>query len=273
MHLATIIAALQQAPTTTIAPSPPDSGDTGVWTIVVGIVVAIVLVGVEVLRRSVRQRRTQPQQASAGGGDPGHRRVEQAGRDRLLGDPPQVEGEAGVHPPSDRREVEPGGAKAQPSISTLGGVFISYRRQDTAAYARLLREELSNRLDEQQVFMDVDSVEVGVDFAEAIERAIASCVILLAVIGPQWATISDADGRRRLDDPDDIVRREIEAGLARNIRVVPVLVDGTQMPGRQQLPESLGPLTRRNALELSYNRYAYDIEQLLQVIDKTLGRR
>jgi TIR domain len=97
-------------------------------------------------------------------------------------------------------------------------VFISYRRQDTAPYARLLREELSNRLDEQQVFMDVDSVEVGVDFAEAIERAIASCVILLAVIGPQWASVTDADGRRRLDDPDDI-------------------------------------------------------EQLLQVIDKTLGRR
>jgi hypothetical protein len=120
----------------------------------------------------------------------------------------------------------------------------------------------------QQVFMDVDSIEVGVDFVEAIERAVGACAVLLAVIGPQWTAVADADGRRRLDDPDDIVRREIEAGLARKIRVIPVLVDGTPMPGRQQLPDSLWPLALRNALELSHNRYAHDIDRLLEAVDK-----
>jgi hypothetical protein len=140
-------------------------------------------------------------------------------------------------------------------VTPAGGVFISYRRQETAPYARLLREELRRHLGAEQVFMDVDSIEVGVDFAEAIQQAVASCEVLLALVGPQWLTVTDANGQRRLEDPDDTVRLEIEAALARNIRVIPVLVDNTLMPQRQQLPESLAPLSRRNALELSYNRF------------------
>jgi tetratricopeptide (TPR) repeat protein len=121
--------------------------------------------------------------------------------------------------------------------------------------------------------MDVDSIEVGVDFAEAIQQAVASCEVLLALVGPQWLTITDANGQRRLEDPDDTVRLEIEAALARNIRVIPVLVDNTLMPQRQQLPESLAPLSRRNALELSYNRYGYDLERLLEAVGRVLGQR
>ena len=96
--------------------------------------------------------------------------------------------------------------------------------------------------------MDVDSIEVGVDFAEAIQRAVDAWEVLLALVGPQWLTVTDADGQRRLDDPDDTVRLEIEAALARNVRVIPVLVDNTPMPRRQQLPDSLAPLAHRNAL-------------------------
>jgi tetratricopeptide (TPR) repeat protein len=160
-----------------------------------------------------------------------------------------------------------------PVTPAVGGVFISYRRQETAPYARLLREELRRHLGAEQVFMDVDSIEVGVDFAEAIQQAVASCEVLLALVGPQWLTVTDANGRRRLEDPDDTVRLEIEAALARNIRVIPVLVDNTSMPQRQQLPESLAPLSRRNALELTYNRYGYDLERLLEAVGRVLGQR
>jgi tetratricopeptide (TPR) repeat protein len=162
---------------------------------------------------------------------------------------------------------------SDPVTPAVGGVFISYRRQETAPYARLLREELRRHLGAEQVFMDVDSIEVGVDFAEAIQQAVASCEVLLALVGPQWLTVTDANGQRRLEDPDDTVRLEIEAALARNIRVIPVLVDNTSMPQRQQLPESLAPLSRRNALELSYNRYGYDLERLLEAVGRVLGQR
>lgn len=153
-----------------------------------------------------------------------------------------------------------------------GGIYICYRRQETAPYARLLREELSRRLGADHVFMDVDSIEVGLDFTEAIQRAVDACQILLALVGPLWLTVTDAEGRRRLDDPDDIVRLEIEAALARDVRVIPVLVDNTPMPRRQELPESLAPLARRNALELSYNRYAYDVGRLIEAVERTFGR-
>jgi tetratricopeptide (TPR) repeat protein len=161
------------------------------------------------------------------------------------------------------------GAPATPSS---GGVFISYRRQETAPYARSLHDELRRRLGSQQVFMDVDSIEVGVDFAEAIQRAVDACQVLLALIGSQWLTIADANGQRRLDNPDDTVRLEIEAALARNTRVIPVLVDNTPMPDGRQLPESLAPLTRRNALDLSYNRYAHDLERLVEAVGNVIGR-
>ena len=85
----------------------------------------------------------------------------------------------------------------------------------------------------------MDTIEPGVDFAEEIFRAVAACKVLLAIIGPTWLTAADERGRRRLDDPDDIVRLEIEAALARGVRVIPILVEGAVMPAREDLPESL----------------------------------
>jgi tetratricopeptide (TPR) repeat protein len=160
---------------------------------------------------------------------------------------------------------------ADPTTPSSGGVFISYRRQETAPYARSLREELTKRLGAHQVFMDVDSIAVGVDFVEAIDQAVDACQVLLALVGPQWLTITDAEGQRRLDNPEDTVRLEIQAALARDVRVIPVLVDNTPMPSRQQLPDSLESLARRNALELSYNRYAYDLGRLLEAVEKVVG--
>jgi hypothetical protein len=93
------------------------------------------------------------------------------------------------------------------------------------------------RFGEDQVFMDVDAIEPGVDFAEEIEAAIEASQILLAVIGKEWLIASDEDGRRRPEDPDDIVRLEIQAALERDIRVIPILVEGATMPRRHDLPE------------------------------------
>ena len=111
-----------------------------------------------------------------------------------------------------------------------------------------LYDRLADRFGEGQVLIDVDAIELGVDFAEEISRAVAACKVLLAIIGPTWLTATDERGHRRLDDPDDIVRLEIEAALARNVRVIPILVEGAVMPNRQDLPEGLAGLSRRNAL-------------------------
>ena len=152
------------------------------------------------------------------------------------------------------------------------GVFISYRRSETGPYARLLREELRRHLAWETVFMDVESIEGGVDFADAIRRALDACAVMLALIGPAWLTVTDPTGRRRLDDPDDLVRLEIEAALARGIRVVPVLVDGTAMPHRRDLPDSVAPLTRLTAVELSHtHRYGYELGRLVETTLLALG--
>jgi hypothetical protein len=102
-----------------------------------------------------------------------------------------------------------------------GGVFISYRRQETSGMAGRIYDRLVDRFGDDRVFMDVDTIELGDDFVEVITRAVGSCDVLLAVVGPHWLTATDRDGRRRLDDPRDIVRLEIAAALERDIRVIP----------------------------------------------------
>ena len=100
------------------------------------------------------------------------------------------------------------------------------------------------------------SMELGIDFVEHINKAVGSCRLLVAVIGPRWASTQDAHGRRRLDDPADFIRVEVETGLRRpEVRVVPVLVQGARMPDADELPASLAELARRNALEVSDARW------------------
>jgi hypothetical protein len=150
------------------------------------------------------------------------------------------------------------------------GVFISYRRSDAGPYARLLQVRLSQYLPGTPLFMDLDSIEAGTDFAEAIKAALESCRVLIALIGPRWLTVSDAEGRPRLDDPDDYVRYEIRTALEHRARVIPVLVDGATMPRPRQLPDDLARLSRLNALPMSYDRYEYDESRLITITRKTL---
>jgi TIR domain len=151
------------------------------------------------------------------------------------------------------------------------GIFISYRRSDAGPYARLLQIQLSQSLPDTPVFMDLDSIEAGTDFAEAIKAGVDSCQILIALIGPRWLALSDQEGRRRLDDADDYVRFEIRTALERRVRVIPVLVDGATMPHREQLPDDLAKLTRLNALPMSYDRYEYDERRLMAIIRRVLA--
>lgn len=152
------------------------------------------------------------------------------------------------------------------------GVFISYRREDAGPYARLLKMLLNERLPHARVFMDLDSVAAGSDFAEVIACALRLCPVLVALIGPRWLALTDEEGRRRLDNRDDYLRFEINTALKRGHLVIPVLIDGAKMPRRQQLPASLRKLSRLNALEMSYARFEYDEGRLLTVIEKAVVR-
>ena len=160
---------------------------------------------------------------------------------------------------------------AESAAGPTGRIFISYRRDETAYPAGWLYDRLAQHFGAGQIFKDVDSIELGDDFVQVITRAVGSCDVLLALIGEQWLTITDAQGQRRLNDPDDFVRLEIEAALARDVRIIPILVDGARMPNADELPAGLASLTRRQALELSPSRFEYDTSRLLKILDMTLA--
>ena len=150
-------------------------------------------------------------------------------------------------------------------------VFISYRREETSAHAGRLYDAMAAQLGEHNVFMDVE-LAPGVDFVERITDAVGGCHVLLVIIGPQWATVSNGGASPRLAQPDDFVRLEVETALRRDdVTVIPVLVGGARMPGAGDLPESLRTLSRRNALELSDMRWRYDIERLMERLHELLA--
>ena len=149
------------------------------------------------------------------------------------------------------------------------GIFISYRREDAAGHAGWLSDGLSAHFGEDQVFMDL-GLEPGVDFVEQIEAGISAA--LLVVIGPEWLTTTGADGRRRLDDEGDFVRLEVATALARpGLRVVPILVHDARMPVAKELPEDLEPLARRQAIELTDERWKFDVGRLIGTLERVLA--
>src|SRR6478735_1036624 len=142
----------------------------------------------------------------------------------------------------------------------MRAIFISYRRDDTEGYAGRLFRDLRERFGKEAVFMDVAGIEPGRDFRRVIEDQVASCGVLLAVIGKAWLTTVDEHGKRRLDDPNDFVRLETASALKRDIPVIPVLVQQTEMVREEQLPEGLKDLAFRNSVELTHARWESDVE-------------
>lgn len=153
----------------------------------------------------------------------------------------------------------------------MSGIFVSYRRSDSAGHTGRLVDDLGEQLVGQALFRDIEAIEAGEDFVQALERAVGACAAMLVVIGPTWAKVVGPDGQPRLHQSGDFVRMEIEAALARDVRVIPVLVGDAQMPMAADLPASMAPLLRRNAYSISDRRWRYDIDQLLDILEKIPG--
>jgi hypothetical protein len=145
-------------------------------------------------------------------------------------------------------------------------IFISYRRDDSEGEAGRLFDDLTRAFGNQNVFMDVAGIRPGADFRHAIDENVAHCGVLLGVIGPNWAGISNADGKRRLEDPNDFVALEIASALKREVPVIPVLVHGAHMPTPDQLPDSLKDLSYRNSVEISHARWNSDVQLLIEAL-------
>ena len=152
-------------------------------------------------------------------------------------------------------------------------IFINYRREDSTGAAGRLHDRLAQAFGRKNLFMDVDHIPPGVDFVEHLNSQVAACDIILVVIGPRWLDAKDEGGQRQLHDPDDFVAIEIAAALTRNIRVIPVLVDGARMPKASELPESLQQLVRRQAVEVRHSQFGRDAEALIKKIQPSLTWR
>jgi len=148
-------------------------------------------------------------------------------------------------------------------------VFISYRRDDAAGYARAVYAELAREFGAERVFIDVDDIAAGQTFDTVIRREVGASQVLLVLIGKRW--LGQRDGApARIHDAGDFVRLEVATGLARGMRVIPLLLDGASMPSEAQLPEALRPLAHRNALQLDNARFAADTAQLVAALRASL---
>ena len=143
-------------------------------------------------------------------------------------------------------------------------IFISYRRDDAQGEAGRLSDSLGDVFGESSIFLDVEGIQPGHDFRQVLEARIATCTVLLALIGPDWLQSIDASGRRRLDDPHDFVRLEIATALSRGIPVVPVLLRQARMVSSEALPADLSALAFRQAVELSHSRWDADVAGLVR---------
>lgn len=152
-----------------------------------------------------------------------------------------------------------------------GQIFISYRRNDAAYVTGHINDRLCEEFGAASIFTDVDNIALGVDFRAVLDDKVGQCQILLAVIGANWITAKNQDGELRLNDPADFVRIEIESALKRNIPVIPLLVAGTTMPSKDELPESLQDLSFRNGTQIRpVPDFHADIDRLIHSLRKHL---
>lgn len=153
----------------------------------------------------------------------------------------------------------------------MAGIFINYRRDDTAGQAGRLYDELRSQFGSDQVFIDVNQIAPGADFVETVNQALTTTKVVLVLIGRQWLTVTDRRQRRRLDSASDYVRVEIASSLThRGMRVIPVLLQGADMPDDEDLPDDLKPLSRRNALEIRDARWGDDVALLVRTLRQAI---
>jgi hypothetical protein len=152
----------------------------------------------------------------------------------------------------------------------MAEIFLSYRRRDSQSATGRLADDLEAHFGDDRVFRDHE-IGAGDDFVAAIRRSVESSTVVLAVVGPRWLAMTDDQGRRRLDDPDDFVRLEIELALAARVAVVPVLVEGATMPAAAELPPSIAAFARCQAVELSDKRWRFDVDTLIESLQARFG--
>ena len=155
----------------------------------------------------------------------------------------------------------------------MAGIFINYRRDDAFGVAGRLFDRLAQNFPRSQIFMDVDTMKPGLDFAKQLDEQVARCDVVLAVIGPGWLNATDEKGRRKIDLPRDYVRIELASALKRDIPVIPLLVNGTALPPEDELPDELKSLPHRHALELRHTRFAADSETVVKALGEILPNR
>jgi len=153
-----------------------------------------------------------------------------------------------------------------------GKVFVSYRRDDSAGHAGRVHDRLQLEFGRDVLFMDVDAVPLGMNFIKILHEEVAKCDVLLAVIGPNWLDLRDKEGNRRLDNPHDYVRIEIAAALQRDIPVIPVLLDGAEIPRSDQLPKDIEELALRNGLYVRHTSFHGDMDRLIEGLQTPLGQ-
>jgi hypothetical protein len=145
-------------------------------------------------------------------------------------------------------------------------IFISYRRSDSEGQSGRLFKDLCERFGKDAVFIDVARMNKGLDFRRVLDEQLASCGVLLTIIGVGWLTAVDEEGKRRLDDPHDFTRTEIAAALKRDIPVIPVLVQDAHMPREDQLPDDLKELIYRDGVELRHIHWDSDVNDLMNAL-------
>jgi hypothetical protein len=153
----------------------------------------------------------------------------------------------------------------------VSAIFVSYRRADSGGVAGRLFDRLAEHFGADQVFRDIDSIEAGENFEERIRDGLRLATVVLIVIGPRWLEARSEDGARRIDDPADYVRREIEMALSSDAAVVPLLVEGARLPAPESMPEPVRALTLRNNWELSDRRWDSDTRDLIAHLEQGLG--
>jgi len=155
----------------------------------------------------------------------------------------------------------------------MQNIFISYRRDDASDVTGRIADVLKRKFGEDVLFKDVDSIPPGADFRRVIADAVGRCDVLLAIIGDDWLDAREEAGGRRIDDPNDFVHIEIRAALERDISVIPVLVERTNMPQDKDLPEPLRPLVFRNAISVRADPdFHNDMERLCRALSSLLKR-
>jgi hypothetical protein len=155
-----------------------------------------------------------------------------------------------------------------PEAAFVPGIFINYRSNDDSYAAPLLDDRLRAVFGDENVFKDSRSIDAGTDFPPELWRRLLSSQVLLVLIGPRWLTVTDTDGRRRLDHPEDYVRREIETALAARTQVIPVLLDGARLPSVAELPATVHALSTRQVMHLRQREAGIDLPAIVTELSK-----